>query len=431
MHKHISSLFDPINSHVSYDKKVFHTIQNHHKNNCNIYLFVSGGPDSMYMTYMMYSYMLDRWLDTALLHIIHINHAYRKESNDEQKMIEHFFSSVWCTIYTYSWKDHTERWRRQYRQSIMQNIANNDPWCLFVTWHNLSDRVETTFLHLLRGCRKPWIVNMSTYQHITCLITWLTYGLFRPLLYLSKQDIYSLCSEHMIPYYTDPSNQDISLSQRNKIRKLLSLVYPIWQESISFYGRWKMYYDRIENKKYSSSLSFTQHTSSIYRTWCWTYVSYRLLTNEDEVYLLLDNLWALSGISSRTIWDIFHIYKKRSWRKYINGWYLFATGRKNYALYYPKKQWQAFWKEYVRDSIVIDTLWTYSIWDFSFVIDDIDDVWATIRYPVSGDIWKKKRVKKHFINNHIPLFRRNIWPIYEKSWMIYAIHRDKETHNRW
>ena len=119
---------------------------------------------------------------------------------------------------------------------------------MLITWHHLSDRIESTFLHMLRWCSTDGFVSMIKEEKNSHLFEG---TILRPLLSLSKRYILSLCNKYHIPYVIDTSNQDTTMSKRNKLRHdiiepLLSLANKNTTQENTFEKSIKQIYGEIE-----------------------------------------------------------------------------------------------------------------------------------------------------------------------------------------
>ncbi|MBU0625898.1 hypothetical protein KKG31_06155 [Patescibacteria group bacterium] len=94
-----------------------------------------------------------------------------------------------------------------------------------VLGHNLSDRIESTFLNILRGASLKGFLSMDFAQSHPLLTG---AKVMRPLISLSKKNILEICKKNNIPYITDKSNFDNTTSLRNKLRnKILPQLFAL------------------------------------------------------------------------------------------------------------------------------------------------------------------------------------------------------------
>lgn len=56
-----------------------------------IVVAVSGGPDSMFVAYLLYAYRKRKNISLDTLHIVHCNHQTRPESDQEEQLVRDVF----------------------------------------------------------------------------------------------------------------------------------------------------------------------------------------------------------------------------------------------------------------------------------------------------------------------------------------------------
>jgi len=93
--------------------------------------------------------------------IIHLHHGIRTQSDTELEQIISFFSPLFPELKlitrhksTTTAPKSTEQALRKRRYTQFADIASEHKLDLLMTGHHLNDRVESTFLHLLRGAGK-------------------------------------------------------------------------------------------------------------------------------------------------------------------------------------------------------------------------------------------------------------------------------------
>lgn len=79
--------------------------------------------------------------------------------------------------------------------------------------HQLNDRLEWFLMQFLKGAGLNTLLGFNQIEKIN------DFWVFRPLLEVSKQELYAFCQKNSIMYFEDSSNQDEAFL-RNKIRKL-------------------------------------------------------------------------------------------------------------------------------------------------------------------------------------------------------------------
>jgi len=83
----------------------------------------------------------------------------------------------------------------------------------------------------------------------------------RPILSLTKNEVFELCKKNKIPFITDPTNEDISTSLRNKLRnKVLPELYKLANKETkitnSFIESMKNIYASLEESDKKKKLNF-------------------------------------------------------------------------------------------------------------------------------------------------------------------------------
>lgn len=114
--------------------------------------------------------------------------------------------------------------------------------------HNLTDRIESTLLNLLRGANLNGFLAMQI-QETHHLLPGTQ--IVRPILGLTKDEITAICTQNNISFVTDPTNIDTTTSLRNKLRnKILPQLYTLAHKQTtttnSFIESMKHVYEQLE-----------------------------------------------------------------------------------------------------------------------------------------------------------------------------------------
>ena len=177
---------------------------------------VSGWADSMFLSFLIYSFFANNNLDFNNLFFIHCNHKTRKETEQEQKFIEDFFDWLNLNIVIYSGNEKkTENSLRNWRYSEFQKVIDKNKIDYIFTWHNLTDRIESSFMNVFRGSGLNGFLSMKFIDKSPLLQNVQT---VRPLLSFTKTQIEEFYSKFNIPFFIDQTNLDSSTSLRNNIR---------------------------------------------------------------------------------------------------------------------------------------------------------------------------------------------------------------------
>ena len=87
---------------------------------------VSGWPDSMLTSVLIYKYFLENKFDLANLLFVHCNHKTRVETDDEEKFIRSFFDGLNLEVCCYTWCDKWENALREWRYSEFNGIIKKN-----------------------------------------------------------------------------------------------------------------------------------------------------------------------------------------------------------------------------------------------------------------------------------------------------------------
>ena len=184
--------------------------------NAKVMIAVSGGPDSMALSHILWRYAHAEPSKGLSLVLTHIHHGVRKESDDEADLVKNM-AAKWeipCLVHRFDAKEHAKtigksfqeaarEWRYARWQEDMRQAGCN----LLATAHHLDDQAETILYRLFRGSGTAGLAGIyPSKDHI-----------IRPLLTFRKEEILNYCAREALPYALDRSNED-SVYDRNRIR---------------------------------------------------------------------------------------------------------------------------------------------------------------------------------------------------------------------
>ncbi len=414
-------------------KQLFEFFDIHILPNTPLTLCVSWGTDSMLLASSVIDYFQQTWQDLSTISILHINHKTRPETDNEEIFIHHYFGELKVVCFVYTWTKKTEAALREVRQEFIEKHLsitkstyldkpkNKIRWQqIVILWHNLTDRIETSLLHMTRWAGIKWVQNMKAAEIVTTK-KWKEYLLLRPLLAIPKDRISKICEENNIPHMQDNSNFDSTVSKRNKLRHeiLPELIKLGGKESgESFWNSWKLLYEFLDAQSQGIMPTFYNLSWSVYRWDYTTYCRFDLPKSIYETIYLLKEL-DISQQGSGTFLQIFYKFLTtwKQWHIKFNNYYFFIAHKKLYVIWHP----QEFWKIENKKERQIDKLGNYNLGDFVWCISNKELIGGVIRFPREGDRRKGKRVKKRLLNKKIPNFRRNFIPVIEKKGEIIAV----------
>ncbi|MFA7717706.1 MAG: tRNA lysidine(34) synthetase TilS [Candidatus Absconditabacterales bacterium] len=399
-------------------------------------LAVSGGPDSMFTACLVYNFFLQRKLNLQNLIFIHCNHNVRKENKQEAECLQRFFLGFKLLIVTRTSKPclpagrparTNEESLRTWRYEEFQKAAKKYGAEALILGHNLSDRIESTFLHMLRGANLKGFLSMSEYESHPLLKKC---SVYRPLLHLSKPKILSLCSKFGIPFVVDPTNQDATTSLRNKLRnKVLLGLYALAHKSNAsentFQQSFENIYAAIESLTKTQEIGFQVKKIPTCSLWKATR-AYEILpinnkrTNE-MVVQILHEFHLKSNISSALIHELTKFFSTaEQGYKYFQGTYFFLAHGRRYIIQAPAD----FREKTIEKSKEITTVGQVKRYDFTLTIDEKKFIPASLRFATSSDRYHGKTWNQYCITAKIPIFRRNFIPVLVKHGKIIKIWKE-------
>ena len=204
------------------DKRLFQIYKRFESNldiniNENFIVAVSGGPDSLALSFLAKIYSIKKSLD---LKYFIIDHKLRKNSTHEAKIVQNQLKkfSINLNILTWRGKKPTKNIQsnaRDKRYSLLVNKAKNFKIKNILLGHHLDDLFENFFIRILRGSGLNGLISLDQKTQIEKV------NLIRPLLNFDKKDLIYISNYIFGSYIKDPSNEDDKF-KRVKIRNFLN-----------------------------------------------------------------------------------------------------------------------------------------------------------------------------------------------------------------
>lgn len=202
-----------INAEIKYNNALSeHNMLKGHK---SVLVGFSGGSDSSLLLTLLSK------TENIKVAAAHLNHGIRGEEADrDEKFCVEFCKKSGIKIFLRQCnipeiakeKGQTiEEAARIERYKFFDEICIHEGYDLIATAHNSDDNIETVIFHLIRGCGLNGLCGIPPVRD----------NVIRPLIYLSKDEINSACSDGGIEYVTDSTNFDTEYS-RNYIRHEIS-----------------------------------------------------------------------------------------------------------------------------------------------------------------------------------------------------------------
>jgi len=176
---------------------------------------VSGGPDSMALLHLMSR--VKKALDVSVV-CGHVNHNVRKESADEKIFVEKFcrnndiiFDSMIIEDYG---DDNFHNEARSKRYKYFAQVVKEYGAKYLLTAHHGDDLIETILMRIVRGS------TLRGYSGFSKIVDMGEYKILRPLIQVTKQEIFDYIKNNGIPFVQDASNQK-DVYTRNRFRKYI------------------------------------------------------------------------------------------------------------------------------------------------------------------------------------------------------------------
>ncbi len=187
-------------------KEVIKFIQDNLKDK-TIVLGCSYGPDSMCLLNLLYN-------ENIQVICAHVNHNIRKESKKEMQELKTYCYKHNITFESITLKkdDKSEAYYRIKRLAFLKEIANKYNTKYILTAHHADDLIETI---LMRITRKS---NLTGYSGFKLINKENDYTFIKPLIFVTKEEIFKYNKHNSIPFAIDSSNNSDKY-KRNRFRK--------------------------------------------------------------------------------------------------------------------------------------------------------------------------------------------------------------------
>jgi len=425
--KHYTGLFTEYSNNslfLKLQKKLNKLLNSLELEDKDIILAISWGADSMIVASQILYFYHENELNLTKVHIAHCNHKIRPESEDEAKFMADFFSGLDFHLYERKWWNDDENSLRNRRYSQFSSLQKSTKASYIFLGHHLNDRVESTFLNLMRGAWINGFLNMRKVENHHLLPD--ECKVCRPLLETSKFEILNICNKVWIPFFEDKTNQDVSVSKRNRVRnQILNPLSTYWTENWDenkFLGSFAWIYKQLENIE-DSKLNENLKIMPSFFLW-----------NAEFSYLWEKDILKCN---ENDVFDLFHILKIQTsatvvneWKNWLNQWengykyiwwvYFFIHEKQLFIVKAVKEFWKR--KNNSDENIVV---WIESMNNIRFFWLDLEIprnelIWWEVRLPKEWDIFAGKKRSRWALNQKIPMQRRD--------WIPLAIKDGKVIH---
>ena len=378
-----------------------------------VLLAMSGGPDSRCMFELLMSLKDSYRID---LHIAHVDHSLRKESEDEAESLKkemikrnipfHFKKLNLKNI------SNIEGIFRLERLKFFNSLFEKNGFQAIFIAHQKEDLAETVLKRVLEGAN---LYNMGSMQEVSFFEN---NKVFRPLLAISKKDILNFLHINNIGYFIDKTNEDTKFLRANMRKNILPLLQQTFKK--------KIIDNLIEISKNSSELNnylknrLDKKIKEIKKNSLALYIDLSDLESL-EIKFIVKHIANMEEINvSRDVLENISnaIYNKKANHKVALKDLYFIADRGSFFI-----EWN---KEFIFDEISLENEGTYEKGIFQIKISreqlkgnknhwsDFFNKSISVLLPKKKfklQISNEKKIKKIFERNKVPSFLRNKLPI--------------------
>ena len=178
---------------------------------------VSGGPDSLALSFLTKIYSFKKSLDAKYFIV---DHKLRKDSTIEAKNVQKNLKKFSINLNILTWNGHKPKKNiqsvaRDKRYELLINKAKKYQIKNILTGHHLDDLFENFFIRILRGSGLNGLISLGRNVQKNNI------NLIRPLINVDKSDLVYISNYVFGSYAEDPSNKDDKF-KRVKIRNFLN-----------------------------------------------------------------------------------------------------------------------------------------------------------------------------------------------------------------
>lgn len=361
---------------------------------------ISAGSDSMALLSMC------KELDMDIM-AAHVNYHYRKEADEEQKYVEELCQKINIPLLVkdipFTYEGNFEAAARSWRYDFFSECVEQYHLKGVLVAHHEDDLLETYFMQEEKG-------SIPSYYGLKEDVLYRNMFVHRPLLHTTKEELIAYCEQRNIRYYVDQTNMDESYT-RNRIRHQVV-------EKMNRFER-DMVLKEIE-KKNAIAQERKCRVNTYIRDGKILISLYHSLREEDRLQLLRSLLEEdAPRISLSYLKEIDSIILNKND-------FMISCKQKNLVsdgdVMFLHSKSHSYCDWYSSASELNHQVKAYygiqegTCGIFAITLTE-DDFPICIRNVKDGDEiemrFGKKKVHRFFIDRHIPLYRRETWPVIE------------------
>ncbi len=197
--------------------QIYQKFENSIKLDESFIVAVSGGPDSLALTYLTKIYSIKKSINVKYFII---DHRLRRDSTSETKVIKKLLKNYDIDLKVLNWHgikptSNIHSKARTKRYDLLINKAHKLKIKNILTAHHIDDLYENFFIRITRGSGLKGLVSFTKKNSIQKI------NVLRPLINFKKKDLIYVASFIFNFYLQDPSNKNDNF-KRSRIRKLIN-----------------------------------------------------------------------------------------------------------------------------------------------------------------------------------------------------------------
>ena len=196
--------------------KIYQKFERELATNKNFIVAVSGGPDSLALSFLSKIYSIKKSLNVKYFIV---DHRLRKNSTSEAKYVQKKLKNFSIKLNILTWRGfkpnkNIQSIAREKRYELLCDKAKKHRIETILVGHHLDDLFENFFLRILRGSGLQGLISLDRQTQKNNI------NLIRPLINIDKEDLVYISNYVFKSYIEDPSNKDNKF-KRIKVRNLL------------------------------------------------------------------------------------------------------------------------------------------------------------------------------------------------------------------
>ena len=197
--------------------QIYKKFENDSVINQDFIVAVSGGPDSLALSFLAKIFSIKNFLNVKYLIV---DHKLRKESTSEAKYVQKILKKYLISLEILIWngpkpKKNIQSLARDKRYELLIRKAKKFNIKNILLGHHLDDLFENFFIRILRGSGLNGLISLDKKTEKDGV------NLVRPLINVDKKDLIYISKNIFGSYVEDPTNQDDKY-KRVKIRNFLT-----------------------------------------------------------------------------------------------------------------------------------------------------------------------------------------------------------------